>query len=248
VTLDQPIMTGGIIAAGEGSRLRQAGYTVPKPLVPVAGTPLIERVIANFLAAGIKSLVIIFNEEGGPECERWIRSRFPDVDIEIVIKTTASSLESFFTVAERIKAGPALISTVDAWCLPNDFKVFAEEAARRPVDATVLAVTPFVADERPLWALLDKSGRVKSLGGDTGTMVTAGMYLVPERVRRLSVPKSLTRLRDFLGWLVVSGEPVFGIPIEVVVDVDRGEDVPLAAALASAFQSNEADRSSEEVT
>ena len=178
MTPDQPIVTGGIIAAGEGSRLRQAGYTVPKPLVPVAGMPLIERVIGNFLAAGIKSLVIIFNEEGR-ECERWVRSRFADVDIEIVIKTTASSLESFLTVAERIKAGPALISTVDAWCSPNDFKAFVEEAVRRPPEATVLAVTPFVADERPLWALLDQSGRVKSLGGDTGTMVTAGMYLVP---------------------------------------------------------------------
>jgi NDP-sugar pyrophosphorylase family protein len=102
--MDQPIMTGGIIAAGEGSRLRQAGYTVPKPLVPVAGTPLIERVIGNFLAAGIKSLVIIFNEEGGSECERWVRSRFPDVDIEIIIKTTTSSLESFFRVAERFQS------------------------------------------------------------------------------------------------------------------------------------------------
>ncbi len=242
------IIRGGIIAAGEGSRLRQAGYTVPKPLVPVAGTPLIERVISNFLAAGINSLVIIFNEEGGRECACWVRSRFPHVDIEIVIKTTASSLESFLTVAERIKAGPALISTVDAWCLPNDFKIFVEEASRRPLDATVLAVTPFVADERPLWVLLDKSGRVKTLGGDTGTMVTAGMYFVPERVRRLSLPKDLARLRDFLGWLVASGEPVFGIPIQVVVDVDRGEDVPMAEALASAIPSNPTNRSSEEVT
>ena len=35
-------LAGGIIAAGEGRRLREAGYTVPKPLVPVAGVPLIE--------------------------------------------------------------------------------------------------------------------------------------------------------------------------------------------------------------
>jgi hypothetical protein len=54
---------GGIIAAGEGSRLRQAGYAVPRPLVPVAGMPLIGRIIDNFLAAGIRLLVIIFNEE-----------------------------------------------------------------------------------------------------------------------------------------------------------------------------------------
>jgi len=221
---------------------------MPKPLVPVAGAPLIERVIGNFLAAGIESLVIIFNEEGGRECARWVRSRFPDVDIEVVVKTTASSLESFFRVAGRITAGPALISTVDAWCSPNDFKAFVEGAARHPPDTTVLAVTPFVADERPLWALLDQSGCVKSLGGETGTMVTAGMYLVPEHVRTLSIPEGLTRLRDFLSWLVTSGEPVYGIPIETVVDVDRGEDVPLAEALASSFRLNQTDPSSEEVT
>ena len=237
---------GGIIAAGEGSRLRQAGYAVPKPLVPVAGMPLIGRIIDNFLAAGIRSLVIIFNEEGR-ECERWVRSHYADLDFDIILKTTASSLESFLTVAERIKEGPVLISTVDAWCSPDDFKVFVKEARRRPPEDTVLAVTPFVADERPLWAALDQSGRVTSLGGDTGTMVTAGLYLVPERVRRLSVPQGFTRLRDFLTWLVASGEPVFGIPIQTVVDVDRGEDVLLAEAVAKEFPGHPTTRSAEEV-
>jgi NDP-sugar pyrophosphorylase family protein len=237
---------GGIIAAGEGSRLRQAGYAVPKPLVPVAGMPLIGRVIDNFLVAGIRSLVIIFNEEGR-ECERWVRSHYADLDIDIILKTTASSLESFLTSAERLKEGPAVISTVDAWCSPDDFKAFVEEARRRPPEVTVLAVTPFVADERPLWAALDRSGRVTSLGGDSGTMVTAGMYFVPERVRRLSVPQGLTRLRDFLTWLVASGEPVFGIPIQTVVDVDRGEDVLLAEALAKEFPEHPTTRPAEEV-
>ena len=35
-----PPLAGGIIAAGEGSRLRQAGFPVPKPMVRVAGVPL----------------------------------------------------------------------------------------------------------------------------------------------------------------------------------------------------------------
>jgi NDP-sugar pyrophosphorylase family protein len=237
---------GGIIAAGEGSRLRQAGYAVPKPLVPVAGMPLIGRVIDNFLAAGIRSLVIIFNEEGR-ECERWVRSHYADLDLDIILKTTASSLESFLTIAERMKEGPALISTVDAWCSPDDFKAFVEEARRRPPEDTVLALTPFVADERPLWAALDESGHVTSLGGDSGTMVTAGMYLVPERVRRLSIPQGFTRLRDFLTWLVASGESVFGIPIQTVVDVDRGEDVLLAETVEKECVRHPTHRPAEEV-
>ena len=46
-------LTGGIIAAGEGSRLRRAGFAMPKPMVPIAGVPLIESVIRNFRAARI---------------------------------------------------------------------------------------------------------------------------------------------------------------------------------------------------
>lgn len=33
--------------AGEGSRFRTAGYDVPKPLIPVCGTPMIQLVIEN---------------------------------------------------------------------------------------------------------------------------------------------------------------------------------------------------------
>ena len=49
----EPGLLGGIIAAGEGSRLREAGWAVPKPMVLVAGVPLIESAIRNFVAAGI---------------------------------------------------------------------------------------------------------------------------------------------------------------------------------------------------
>ena len=39
-----------IIAAGKGSRLRQQGDS--KPLVPILGLPLIERIIRSAMEAG----------------------------------------------------------------------------------------------------------------------------------------------------------------------------------------------------
>jgi len=226
----QPAMRGGIIAAGAGSRLRQAGWTVPKPLVEVAGMPLIGRVIRNFRAAGITSLAIIFNEEER-DCERWVRSHYPDLDLRIIVKTTASSLESFREVCLQLGSGPALISTVDAWCPEDEFVAFVQAVRRCPVDATVLAVTPLVADERPLWVAMSPDGRITGIGGDSGEMVTAGMYAMPERVRRLSSVSGLGRLREFLAWLVAQGESVHGVVIPNVVDVDRAEDVALAEAM-----------------
>ena len=229
--VDRAVMRGGIIAAGAGSRLRQAGWTVPKPLVEVAGLPLIGRVIRNFRAAGITSLVIIFNEEER-DCERWVRSRHPDLDLRIIVKTTASSLESFREVCALLGSGPALISTVDAWCPEDEFVTFVQAVQQCPADATVLAVTPLVADERPLWVTMGSDGRITGIGGDSGEMVTAGMYMVPERVRRLSSVSGLGRLREFLARLVAQGEPVYGVVIPNVVDVDRAEDVALAEAMA----------------
>jgi len=100
----EPGLRGGIIAAGEGRRLRRAGFTVPKPLVPVAGVPLIASVIKNFQAAGITSIRIIVNEDER-ECAEWVRSRFPAIDAELIVKTTASSLESFVEVAAAADGG-----------------------------------------------------------------------------------------------------------------------------------------------
>ena len=226
----EPILEGGILAAGTGSRLRRAGLTMPKPMVPVAGTPLIQRVIGNFVAAGIQSLVIIFNERER-DCAEWVRSRFPALDLRFIVKTTGSSLESFLEVANTIGPRRALISTVDAWCPEPDFVQFVDAARRFPLDAVVLAVTPFVADERPLWVSLDEAGRVRRLGGDSGELVTAGMYLVPARLATLSPPTRLGSLRDFLAWLVARGEPTYGVTIQAVIDVDRPDDVTLAETM-----------------
>lgn len=228
----EPGLSGGIIAAGEGSRLREAGWLVPKPMVPVAGVPLIESTIRNFVGAGITRLSIIVNEQER-ECAAWVRARFPELDLHVMVKTTASSLESFREVAGGPEGGRRLVSTVDAWCRPADFARFVASALGRPPEATVLAVTPLVDDEKPLGVRLGADGRVTALGVESPTLVTAGVYLVSERARRLEPPPRLGRLREHLAWLLDSGEPMYGEVIDTVVDVDRAEDVALAEALAA---------------
>jgi NDP-sugar pyrophosphorylase family protein len=220
---------GGIIAAGDGSRLRADGFGMPKPLVPVGGIPLIERALRNLLAVGVTAPVVIVNEQGW-ECVEWARRRFPDVEVEFIVKTTRSSLESFREVSGRLPAGRSVITTVDACCPMEAFARFVDTTLTRASEASVLAVTPLIADENPLRVTVDRDGRIRELGGSSGTLATAGIYMLSERARA-AVPPPLPRLRDFLGWLLEQGEPLYAESIEAVVDVDRASDVALAEAL-----------------
>ena len=226
------IHAGGIIAAGQGSRLRRDGFNMPKPIVPVAGVPLIERVVANFAKVGIKRLWIIFNEDGR-ECAAFIRERFPALDICCIVKNTRSSYESFWEVGRRLGPGLILMSTVDWICSELAFRQFVDRARRWSGASAVLGVTPFVADERPLWVTLDPSGQVTAIGRPSGEVVTAGLYLVSGTIfARAPQPSMLGGLRDFLTWLVARGDPVYGVVIDQVVDVDCSQDLRLAEKLA----------------
>ena len=77
-----------------------------------------------------------------------------------------------------------------------------------PEDETILAVTPLVADEKPLWVMSDAAGRIRRVGGASGDAVTAGIYAVSERARARTPPASLGRLREYLAWLCDAGEPM----------------------------------------
>ena len=53
-----------ILAAGRGERMRPLTDRMPKPLVPVAGTPLIDHVVARLARAGLRDLVINLGYRG----------------------------------------------------------------------------------------------------------------------------------------------------------------------------------------
>jgi NDP-sugar pyrophosphorylase family protein len=233
VPATRTILQGGIIAAGEGSRLRRDGSLCSKPMVQVCGRPLIEHAVARLVAAGISRLTIIINESS-EDCRQWLNHHSGDFELDLIIRSTPSSFASFQAVASRLAGAPALITTVDSIMPTADFRAFVAAAAGFPTDAIVLGLTDFVDDESPLWATLDPaSGRIRQLGGSSGSHVTAGLYVLPGQ--RLAEPAAhFARLRDYLGWLIASGYLVYGVGLSHVFDIDRAHDIE-AAERASRF-------------
>ncbi len=223
-------MKAAVIAAGEGSRLKNHS-TMIKPLVPVAGKPLIHWVVEGLESSGFRELTVLTNSRGAAVAP-FLTSSFPGVKFEFVTADTASSFESFRLVSLRLAEteGGFVVSTVDALIKPEDVARFAAGCREAKADAG-LALTAHVDDEKPLWADLDENGLVTALGGAAKTkrFVTSGLYYMTRKAAALLPAASAhARLRDFLGALVDGGARVSGIVLSKTLDVDRPED--LAAA------------------
>ena len=222
-----PALRGGIIAAGEGTRLRADGYRVSKPMVRVGGRPLIDHALERFRSMGIRHLTIVINE-ASDDCRQWLESHGGDFDLDVIVRSTPSSYATFRVVADRLAGAPAVVTTVDTIMPVDQFQTFVTSASRFPDNAFVLGVTGHVDDENPLWVTLDTSnGRIRSIGGTNGSHVTAGLYWLPAR-RSVGPTKSFARLRDHLGALVAEGQPVYGVVLPRVFDIDRAHDVAAA--------------------
>jgi NDP-sugar pyrophosphorylase family protein len=230
------ILRGGIIAAGEGSRLRASGWTSPKPLVQVAGQAMLGHVLDNFRRSAVGRLSILFNERD-ESCVHWLADNARDLDLDIVVRTTPSSFASFRIIAGRLAGARSVISTVDAWIPGRGFSDFMTAASRLPADAVGLGVSEWVDDEKPLWVDLDEHDqRVRGLGGPKGSHVTAGLYALPATMP-FPEDTEFARLRDYLRWVVEGGHPTYGIAVGEVIDIDRAADIA-AAERASAKESS----------
>ena len=227
-------MKAGIIAAGLGERLRQGGLTQPKPLVPVAGRPLIDYVLDAVTHAGVTEVACIVNEESSG-IEAHCRGAWPGLRFEFVRRTTPSSMESLFTLSPLLQDGPFVLLTVDAIFAPSVLRDFLTAAAARGGAHGVLAVNGFVDDEKPLWVRVASGGQITAFGPqahDSG-LVTAGFYTFdPLIFREIPIARAhrFTALREFLGHLLASGYRLYGEAVPKTVDVDRPADIAVAEA------------------
>ncbi len=227
-------MKAGIIAAGKGERLRQGGLSIPKPLVPVAGEPLISRIIRGAASAKVTSIACIVNDLS-PEVIDYLESRSWPVPLEIITRTTPNSMESLFCLAPLLGEEPFLLFTVDAVFGFEILEHFLKKALAIKQAQGVLALTRFIDDEKPLWIRTDRSHRIIAMADEAkpSRYVTSGFYYFKPDIFGLidaARTRSLKALREFLALLMRTEYRLYGIPVPKTVDVDRPKDIREAEA------------------
>jgi len=225
-------MKAGIIAAGTGERMTQGRIFTPKPMIRVGGEPLIARVIRAAASVRVASIACIINDLT-PELDRYLRTNTWPVPLEIIKKTTPSSMESLFTLAPLLADEPFLLFTVDAVFPFASLKRFLTRSSSLTDAQGVLALTRFVDDEKPLWVAVDRNKRVEAIGDTarSAPYVTAGFYYFEPSIFQMAESaraRGLNALRQFLGLLLDSEYRLYGIPVSKTIDVDHPEDIEAA--------------------
>lgn len=99
-------MIAVVLAAGRGTRL---GGDVPKPLVPVAGVPMVDRILDGLAADGFDDVVVVTGHEGGR-----VRSHLSDRGVRLAEQTTPAGTADALVAARHLVGGePFLLSWVD---------------------------------------------------------------------------------------------------------------------------------------
>lgn len=226
-------MNYAIIAAGEGSRLAQEGVAKPKPLVDICGEPMIGRLINLFCRCNAESVSIIVNEQM-TEVREYIESLSLDIPLNLVVKTTPSSMHSFFELSRVIPKGRFCLTTVDTIFREQDFRPYIEAMEADERYDGMMAVTDYIDDEKPLYVQTDDDLNITAFRDeryDGAKYISGGIYALNEKAINVladCMERGVARMRNFQRALVDAGLRLKAYPMGKILDVDHAGDIEKA--------------------
>jgi NDP-sugar pyrophosphorylase family protein len=207
-----------ILAAGLGTRLRPLTDTVPKPLVDVAGVPLIAYPLAVIREAGIRQVIINLHHLGGR-----IRAALGDGSRYGVAITYSEEDPILDTGGAIQKAEPFLRG--DTFVVLNSDSVIDLDLARvvawhrdrRAVATMVLRADP----EAQRYGVIetDRSHRIRRFLGNPESIAEplearmfAGVHVFEPSVFSYMRPGRFGINAETYPAMLAAGEPLFGFP------------------------------------
>lgn len=234
-------MKYAIIAAGEGSRLAAEGVAEPKPLVRVGGEALIDRLIRVFMDNDAEEIVVICNDLTAQVSLHLVHLQQDGLDgrpvpLRFVVKSTPSSMHSFYEISSFLSDGPFCLTTVDTIFREDEFaryiSAFRAAVAGGETDG-VMGVTDYIDDEKPLYVETDDELGVTAFldRSETCRYISGGIYgLTPVAVRTLQgcIDRGESRMRNFQRALIADGCRLKAWSFTKVLDIDHVGDIAKA--------------------
>lgn len=224
---------GVIPAAGEGSRLEEVTDDRPKPMVTVAGRPLITYPLDTLVEVGIDELVVVIGHRGETIIDH-LGDSYRDVPITYVHQCEPLGLGHAVLQARPHIEGPFVVLNAD-----NVFGGDLDGVIRRLDDPTIDGI---IAIEEATLETACETGVVEVEDGRvTGIverpeeppsqLVTTGCYVLPEDVFHACAlvqpsARGEYELTDAVDLLVRAGYTIEALPVDGWrVNVNRIDDM-----------------------
>lgn len=226
-------MTFAILAAGEGSRLAQEGIELPKPLVRVNGEAMIDRLIRIFRKNGAEAIYIITNNLTPLTQKHLLQLQAMDERIHLVVKTTPSSMHSFYELRKLMGNGKFCLTTVDTIFREDEFEQYIHAWEQSQEDG-LMAVTDYIDDEKPLYIATNNDLSITGfLDDEPQHFISGGIYGLNESSYSIidkCIAEGQSRMRNFQRQLIKEGLRLKAYPFSKILDVDHACDIEKAEA------------------
>jgi dTDP-glucose pyrophosphorylase/CBS domain-containing protein len=219
----EPSLAAVVMAGGYGARLRPLTEDVPKPMLPVGGRPLMERIIEQLQAAGIRRVNVTTHYKPGVIAEHFGDGRQFGVEIDYVNEEqplgTAGALGLMETPEETLLAINGDILT--QLNLRAMFDFHQEHGA----DMTV-GVRKYEF-QVPYGVIETEGVEVSHLveKPSLGFFINAGIYLLEPIVHRYIPNGRRFDMTDLIDCLLADERRIISFPIrEYWIDIGQRED------------------------
>lgn len=113
-----------IPVAGAGTRLRPHTYTQPKPLIPVAGKPIIAFIIESLQNAGIQDFVFVIGYLG-EKIKSYVEENHTDINAEFVVQEHREGLgHAIWTAKESFEKEEEILIVLGDIIFETDLNLF----------------------------------------------------------------------------------------------------------------------------
>ncbi|MDO8982380.1 nucleotidyltransferase family protein [Cypionkella sp.] len=218
-----------LMAGGLGTRLRPLTETVPKPMLPIGGRPILEKIIGTFVDQGFYRFTIALNYKG-----EMIRDHFGDgaafgAEIEYVHETQRMGTAGALSLLPVRPDAPCIVMNGDLLTslqFDTVLRFHAETGAMATMCAREYSVqVPYgvveVVDETRLRGIVEKPTYTH--------FVNAGIYVLSPEALDNVVPGTWLDMPTLFERVIAQGLTASVFPLqEYWIDIGRMEDLERA--------------------
>jgi len=203
-----------------GTRMRPHTWSTPKPLLPVAGKPILAHLIDSLTLVGVNRLTLVTGYLGGMLVD-WTRRAYPDHTVDFVEQKHASGLGAAVGLArDLVDDGPVMVALADTL-----FE--ADLGVLKACTTNMLAVCPVTDPERFGIVVTGPDGRVLRLvekrKEPVGNLAIVGVYYFADGPSLMQACDELLRpgiktrgeyqLTDAMELMLRAGQPFRTLPV-----------------------------------